>query len=201
MATKNSATKKVLLLLLKDLSATHTVTSLAKELKLSRVGMWKILKRLQEEKFMILTFMGSGKTSTYTVNLNWDNVLVGKSLALYLTEEALKQRRWRVNFAELEEEVDFLILYGSILYSTQQANDVDIVSVVPHKRKFIKIENIINKIQKTQSRKIHAINCIGAEFKQELVKRNRAFLDAVKKGVILFGQEEFVQFMREVRAK
>jgi len=37
------------------------------------------------------------------------------------------------------------------------------------------------------------------EFIEELQKPNKAFIDAIKKGIILFGQEKFVKFMKELR--
>lgn len=188
--------KRVLLHLLKDFSSWHTITSLAKELGLSRVGIWKILRRLEEGKYIILKNVGKGKTSASLITLNWENPLVEKTLALYLTEEALKQRRWQVNFAGLEGMVDFAILYGSILNSPREAGDIDIVGVMP-KKNFVKIEIAIDKIQKTQSKKIHSLNFTGGEFKAELQKPNKAFINAIKKGVILFGQENFVKFMKE----
>lgn len=191
-------TNKILLILLKDFSKAHTVTSIAKELKLSRVGVWKILKRMQSYQLIKLMPVGTGKTSISIVNINWDNVLAEKSLVLYLVQEALKHRRWMVNFAELESLVDFLILYGSILTFPREAGDIDILGVFSQGKKIIKIHNIIDKIQKTQSKKIHAINFTEAEFKQELTKPNRAFVDAVKNGVVLFGQEKFVRFIKKV---
>lgn len=194
-----NSTNKILLILLKDFSKAHTVTSIAKELKLSRVGVWKILKRLQSYQLIKLMPVGTGKTSISIVNINWDNVLAEKSLVLYLVQEALKHRRWMVNFAELESLVDFLILYGSILTFPREAGDIDILGVFSQGEKIIKIHNIIDKIQKTQSKKIHAINFTEAEFKQELTKPNRAFVDAVKNGIVLFGQEKFVRFIKKVR--
>ncbi len=195
MVTRDLSTKKVLLYLLKSFSNTHTITTLAKELGLSRVGIWKILKKLENEKYILLNAVGSGKTSTSIIMLNWDSPLVEKTLSLYLTEEALKQRRWQVNFLDLERVADFVILYGSILQSPQQANDIDILGVAS-KKNFIKIQNIVDVVQKTQSKKIHSINFIESEFKAELKKQNKAFIDAVKKGVILFGQDKFVMFMK-----
>lgn len=185
--------KKLMLLLFKDFSRRNTITSLAKELKLSRVGMWKILKKLETEKYILIEFVGSGKTSTSIIKINWNNLVVEKALVLYLTEESIKQRRWRVNFAELEKEVDFLILYGSIVTSPQRANDIDIIEIAK-KNKFVKIQKILDKIQKNEGKKIHMINFIASEFKKEL--QNKAFIDAIKKGVILFGQENFVKFMK-----
>ena len=194
MVTRDLSTKKVLLYLLKSFSNTHTITTLAQELGLSRVGIWKILKKLENEKYILLNAVGSGKTSTSIIMLNWDSPLVEKTLSLYLTEEALKQRRWQVNFLDLERVADFVILYGSILQSPQQANDIDILGVAS-KKNFIKIQNIVDVVQKTQSKKIHSINFIESEFKAELKKQNKAFIDAVKKGVILFGQDKFVKFI------
>jgi hypothetical protein len=189
--------KKLMLVLLKDFTRTHTVTSLARELRLSRVGTWKVLKKLEAEKFILMKPIGSGRTSTSIIKINWDNLLVEKAIALYLTEESIKQRRWRVNFAALEKEVDFLMLYGSILTSPQHANDIDILGVAKRSR-FVKIQNILDEIQKTENKKIHAINFTMSEFKKELQHNNKAFIDAVKKGVILFGQENFVKFMKNV---
>lgn len=191
-----------MLLLLKDFSATHTVTSIAKELGMSRVGAWKTLKslqsNLQSQRFITLTAIGKGKTSVCTARLNWDNPLVEKSLALYLTEEAVKQRRWRFNFAELENMTSFIILYGSILHSPKQANDIDLVGVLSEKESFAEFQKTIDKAQITQIKKIHAIDFTETGFKQELMRPNRAFIDAVKKGVILFGQENFIRFVKSI---
>ena len=156
---------------------------------------------MQSEKFIILSKIGSGKTNTYSINLNWDNPLVEKNLALSLTVEALKNQRWLSNFTELENKVDFLLLYGSIINSPKEAKDVDILGVVSNKNKFIEIEEFIKKIQKTQMKKIHAINFTPAELKQELENLNKAFLDAIRKGVVLFGQERFIKFIRSLIKK
>ncbi|MBI4162297.1 MAG: hypothetical protein HY513_01330 [Candidatus Aenigmarchaeota archaeon] len=190
----------VLLLLAKDFSAAHTVTSIAKELKLSRVGVWKILKNFESENLVKLNAIGKGKTSVSTVRVNFYNIVTEKTLSLRLTEEAMKQKRWRINFSDLENMVDFLILYGSIVRSPKEANDIDIIGVVSKKSNFTKLHNIIAKIQKTQSKKIHAINFTEAEFMAELKKPNEAFVNAVKTGVVLFGQEKFVNFIKRCNA-
>jgi len=193
---KPNTVKKVLLLLLKDFSVTHTITSLANELHLSRVGGWKVIKKLEENNLIVVRPTGSGKTNTFLLKLNWDNVLVEKTLSLYLTEEALSQKRWKANFVELEGKMNFLILYGSILHFPQEAKDIDLVGI-SQKNKFVRIQQTIDKIQKTQSKKIHIINFTEMEFQEELLKPNKAFIETVKKGVILFGQDNFIQFMKK----
>ncbi len=189
--------KKVLLTLLKDFSTTQTITFLGKHLDLTRVSIWNILQKLALEKYITLNQIGEGKTSTFIVKLNWDNILVEKALALYLTEEALLQKRWGVNFKALEKEITFLILYGSILHSPQQAHDIDILCIAD-KKNFVKLQQEINIIQKTTHKKIHAILFTEREFLSEMRKPNEAFVDAVKKGIVLYGQEKFIQSIKKV---
>jgi DNA-binding Lrp family transcriptional regulator len=201
MLTKNNLSKDVLKILLKNFSANHTVSSLSQRLKISRVGIWKVLKILESDKLIILTPIGKGKTSAYYIKLNWDNFIVEKTLALILAEESNNQERWRFNFAELEERVGFLLLFGSILHSPNEANDIDIISVVTDKKKFTEIYNVLLKIQKTQLKKIHSIDLTENELEQELKKDNNAYIDALSKGVVLYGQENFVQFIKKIQTK
>lgn len=200
MRTDKSKTK-ILKILLKDLMIKPTVTSLANEVGMSRPGIWKVLKKLESEKLLVLSSIGEGKTSTYSISLNWDNPLLEKTLALALAEDALKNQRWISNFAELENKVDFLIIYGSIIYSPKEANDIDILGVVSNKNKFLEVEKSIKAIQKTQIKKIHILNFTQAEFKNELEKSNKVFIDAIKKGIILFGHEKFIKFIRGITKK
>lgn len=199
METIRKKLGRIMLILLKDLVTTHTATSLSKELKMSRWGVWKILKELEKDELIILDQIGVGKTSTQRIKLNWDNALTEKLLAFSLTQEALEHKRWRYDFADLEQEVDFLILYGSILHSPRESDDIDIIGIVSKEKKLAKISDILLKIQETQAKKIHSINFTQKEFRQELKKPNKAFVDAVKKGVVLFGQENFIKFIRELQ--
>ena len=189
---------KILKILFKDFSVKQNITSLAKEISMSRVGVWKILKKMEREKFIILSKIGTGKTSTYSISLNWNNPLTEKIISIDLAKDALKNQRWLNNFAVLENKVDFLIIYGSLIHSPKEANDIDILSVVSRENRFLEIEEAIKKIQKTQIKKIHALNLTVKEFKQELEKQNKVFIDAINKGVILFGQEKFIKFMKDI---
>ena len=186
--------KKILKILLKEFSVDHTITSLSKEVGLSRVGAWKILKRLEKENLIILSQIGTGKTSINRISLNWNNLVLEKTLALILTEEAVKNQRWINNFKDIGDKVGFLIVYGSTIHSSKEANDIDIIGIT---NKFLEVEKSIKNIQKTQIKKIHAINMTEKEFREEL-KENKAFIEAVKKGVILFGQEKFIKFMKGI---
>ena len=190
--------KNILLILVKDFSAIHSITSIAKRLEVSRVGVWKVIKKLEEEKCVKVEAVGSGKTSTSIIRINLDSAIAEKTVTLYLTEEVEKQKRWMINFSGLQDVTDFTILFGSILRSTKEANDIDIIGVTK-KAGFTKIQKIIDTAQKTQEKKIHSINFTKSEFKQELEKPNKAIIDAVRNGVVLFGQGNFVEFVKGMK--
>ncbi|MEK6889355.1 MAG: hypothetical protein AABW80_04585 [Nanoarchaeota archaeon] len=198
MEILNPTIQKIMTFVLRQITEAPTIATLAETFNMSHVGVWKAVKGLEEINLIKLKSTGKKKNSTFTIHINWNNSLVEKTLVLALTHEVANQQRWVFNFAELEKEVEFLILYGSILHSPKEANDVDIISVVSNSKNFIKINKSILKIQMLQSKKVHAINFISEELKKELRKENRAFLDAFKNGVVLFGQNKFVSFIKEL---
>jgi predicted nucleotidyltransferase len=153
---------------------------------------------MKSEKLVTLSPAGTGKTSTFTVALNWDNVLTQKNIETCLIEEALENQRWRSNFELLGQKVLFLIIYGSILHSPREANDIDIMCVVARKSAFKDVEKVLNNLQKTQLKHMHSLNFTEDEFRSELRKQNPVFIDAIRKGVVLFGQESFISFMKGV---
>ncbi len=199
MVTIKENSKRILSVLARGIFQDQTATNMAKELKMSRWGVWKILKELEKQGLITLVSLGSGKTSTHLIRLNWKNGLLEKTLALIFAQEAMEHERWRFVFSELEKETDFLMLYGSVLHSPKESNDIDIISVISNKKSFLKIDNIIKEKQITQSKKIHDFSFSPKEFKSELHKPNKAFIDAIRKGIVLFGQEKFIKFIKEMQ--
>ncbi|MEI6058680.1 MAG: hypothetical protein WCP89_02815 [archaeon] len=72
------------------------------------------------------------------------------------------------------------------------------IAIIEKRENFKQIEETISKIQKTQSKKIHLIDMTEIEFKQELLNKNKAYLDALKKGIILFGQENLIKSITDL---
>ena len=188
----------ILELLLKEPFILHTATLIAKSLNLTRQGIWKALNKLEKDNFVNLEPLNKARTSTIIIKLNWSNPLTEKILSLILIKGSLKQQRWRASFEDLEDKTDFLILFGSILNKPKEANDIDIIAVAD-KNNFKAIEEIIMKIQKTQLKKIHIIDMTKEEFDEELKKHNKAYTDAVKKGAVLYGQDNFIQFIKGLK--
>lgn len=197
METQNTA-DRILTILVKEPFAEHTATSLARTLGITRQGLWKTLSKLSEKEFIYLKSIADTKKSAVNINLQLNPITI-KMLSLILTKEAMNNPRWISNFAELEDKISFLILFGSILHNPKEANDIDLIAVLDNKSKFKQIDEIITKIQKTQAKKIHLIDLTKEEFKEELKKQNKAYIDALKKGVILFGQDNFIKFIRSLK--
>ena len=199
MGTENHTSGKILVTLLKEPFTTHTITSLANELHITRQGLWKALNKLLSAKLISIKKIGKTKKSTVTINLNWSNPITEKTLSLLLTKEALEQERWIINFSELEKNISFLILFGSILHSPKEANDIDLLAIIKNPKKFKEIDKYISKIQISQIKKIHLIDLTETEFVNELKKENKAYLETLKKGTILYGQENFIKFIKKLQ--
>ena len=89
-------------------------------------------------------------------------------------------------------------MFGSIVYSPKEAEDIDIMCIAKE-NKLGKIRDIVLDIQQTQDKKIHTINLLYKELKQEINNKNKAYIEALKKGIVLFGQDNFVKFIRSLQ--
>jgi len=187
---------RIVLLLLKDFSTMHTITSIGRELGMTRSGIWKVLMKLKKEDY--ITLETTEEKSLLLPKLNLRNELMGKYLDFALSKEAKEHERWVFNFAEVKEHVSFFIIYGSVLKSYAKAKDIDVIGIIPDKKSFKKLHESLDKVQKSESKRIHSINFTQSEFREELLKPNKAFIDAVKAGIVLFGQEEFIKFMKKL---
>lgn len=198
METVNCTSDRVLALLLKEPFGMHTATSVAETLSITRQGIWKTLNKLANDELICLEPIGKTKTSAVVIKLNWENQITEKTLSLLLTKEAQKQRRWGENFFELKSIVKYLIIFGSILINSKKANDIDVLAVL-NKKNFKAMDETILKIQSTQLKKIHLIDLTEEELIKELKKPNKPYLDAIKKGTVLYGQDNFIQLIKELK--
>ncbi|MEK6927552.1 MAG: nucleotidyltransferase domain-containing protein [Nanoarchaeota archaeon] len=196
MEIKNNTLDKILSRLIKEPFVDHSATSLAKSLGITRQGLWKTLNKLSKDNLISLKSIANTKKSTLNIKLNYKNLITEKVISLLLTKESLNYERWRFNFTEISDYSKFIILFGSILHSPKEANDIDLLLVVDDKKDFNTINKIMWKLQQTQVKKIHFIALTEKELKEEFqINKNKAYIDAFKKGIVLFGQEDYVKFV------
>src|SRR3990167_2485395 len=120
---------------------TNTISALSGEIGISRQGVFKVVKRLELERLLRLSKVGKGRTSIFVIKLNWQNPILEKQAAIILLDEAQKNQRWITNFIELEKNVKFTLIFGSVLTSPKEAKDIDLINVASD---FITIDKIIN---------------------------------------------------------
>lgn len=199
METNNKTSDKILSILIKEPLADHSATSLAKSLNITRQGLWKTLNRLSKDKLISLKSIADTKKSVLNIKLNFENPITEKVISLLLTKESLNYERWRFNFKRVKNYSKFIILFGSILHSSKEANDIDLLIIVDDKKIFHEIGKIMLELQQIQIKKIHYIDITEKGFKEELkINKNKAYLDAFKKGIVLFGQDDYVKFVAEL---
>lgn len=199
MKTKNKTADNILGILIKEPLADHSATSIARALGITRQGLWKTLNKLFKDKLISLKSVADTKKSAFNIKLNFENPITEKVISLLLTKESLNYERWRFNFSEVKDYSKFIILFGSILHSPKEANDIDLLIVADDKKDFHAISKIMLKLQQTQIKKIHFIDLSDNELKEELkINKNRAYIDAFKKGIVLFGQDDYVKFIRDL---
>ena len=58
----------------------------------------------------------------------------------------------------------------------------------------------MNKDNKNSFKSSDLLYLEKLEFKDELKKQNKAYIDALKKGIILFGQDNFIKFIGEFKS-
>ncbi len=198
METKEKTSEKIIKILAKEPLSEHTATTLARVLSISRQGVWKTLSKLSKEEIISLKSIAGTKKSALNITLNFNNPITIKTLSLLIEKETLNYKRWRDNFHKLEKHTFFTFLFGSILHSLKEANDIDLLVVVRTKKDFGAVDSIITETQQAQIKKIHSIDLTKEELKAELSNKNKAYLDAIKRGVVLFGQENFIKFIKDI---
>lgn len=180
--------QEIVKVLFKDFLAFYNSRSMSKAVGISHAGAFKILKRL--EKREIVKPRRIGRAVIYSIN--FENPVAVKEIEMALVVEAQGYKRWLEEFKSLKDRAKFAILFGSIIKDEKSARDVDIL-VVAEKKRFSEIKRIISERSRLSNKRIHLILQSPEEFKKDVNNRNKAMIEIIKKGAVLFGQDEIVR--------
>jgi len=183
--------REALLILFKDFTAFYNANSISKILGISHVGAQKIFKRLLEEG--VLKDQKIGKSIIYKPRLDDDYVC--KLIAFLLADEANNFRRWKEEFKILFKKGRIVMLFGSVLKDYSKARDIDVM-VIAEKRDYKDVAKIIKQKQELLPKRIHSIELTANDFIKNIKKRKEAIIDIVKSAVILYGQNEYVEIIK-----
>ena len=185
----------VVLILVKSPEVIYNANSLSKVAGITPMGALKILKRLEQES--IVKSKKIGKAITYKVNV--EDSYARRYVSLILVREAQyanpQVRRW-INETKKIKSADIIILFGSVLEKTNP-NDIDVLLVTDQKR-FPKLQREIKELNEINIKKIHPIYQTYNDIVKNIKKRDKPVLNAIK-GIIVFGEERFLEVYNESR--
>src|SRR3989338_8979912 len=185
--------RETLLILFKDIAAFYNANSISKILGISHVGAQKIFKRLLNENLLIDKKIG--KSIIYKLKL--DDDYVSKLIAFLLADEANNFKRWREEFKQLFKKDRIIMLYGSAIKNYAQARDIDIMAVIT-KEEFKDVRDILKEKQEVLPKKIHSIELTANDLLKNIKQKNKSVIDIIKNAVILYGQDKYVDVMKNV---
>jgi DNA-binding Lrp family transcriptional regulator len=197
MLPKN--TSKIIEFLLRNIAQQYNINQIANELKISVGSSHKILKKLENEKFVKCKALGNA----IYYSLDLENRQTRKVTELVLIESkngALqKNSRAKVYAKDLQQAEQFsktIILFGSIL-EQKEPEDVDVLFLV-HKGNVRKVEDLCLRLSSLKPKKIIPLIMTAKDFTNNLKTQDVVVLDILKKGVVLYGEDNLVNALRDL---
>ncbi len=193
MVTLTQKEKEVLLILFKDFTNFYNANSISKVLNISHVGAQKIFKRLLKQNLLINRKIG--KSIVYKIKLEDD--YARKLIAFLLADEANNFKRWKEEFKELFKKDRIIMIYGSVIKNYAKAKDIDIMIVI-RKAEYKEVIKIIEKKQMILPKRIHSIELTANDLLQNIKQKKEAPIDIIKNAIILYGQDKYVEMIKNV---
>ena len=193
MTTLTQKERETVLILLKDYTNFYNANSISKVLNISHVGAQKIFKRLLQENVVLSKIIG--KSITYKLNFN--NDYVSNLVSFLLADEANKFKRWKEEFKDLLKKKRIVMLFGSTVKDYAHARDIDIMVVLENKD-VTEVNEILKKKEELLPKKLHAILLNYHDLLENIKKKDKAFVDIIKNAIVLYGQDKYVEVMKNV---
>ena len=193
MTTLTKKEQTGLITLFKDYTSYYNANSISKVIGMSHVGAQKMLKKFEERNLTVSKNIG--KSIIHKPNLSED--YTEKLISFLLSDEANNFKRWKDEFKTLFNRDRIIIIYGSIIKNYKNAEDIDIM-IIARKNEFDDVNKNIKEIQVIMSKRIHSIKLTYEDFLKNVKNKNKAIVDIVKNGVVLYGQEKYVKIIKNV---
>lgn len=180
--------------LIRNFSEDYNINQMAKELHISPGGIFKILKKLKMQEFLIEKKLGNNVF--YKINYSSSEALDACTFALIEKEITPYIKVWIKDLEALKEKTGSAILFGSVLRKGREARDIDILLVFD-KKNLEDIEKAIEETNRIKSKRIHAVYQTKEDLVRNIRKRDRAILEEIRTGIVLWGREVLVEAIRD----
>lgn len=185
--------REALLRLFKDFTAYYNANSISRLLGISRVGALKLFRRLEAQG--LVASQKIGKSIVYKLKLEDD--YVKKLVSFLLADEANKFRRWKEEFKALFKKGRIVMIFGSVLRNYEKANDIDLL-VASGRADKEEIDKLLESKAEILPKELHTIRLSASELESNIRGKKAAILDIVRTGVVLYGQDEYVEVLKNV---
>ncbi len=192
MVSLTGKEREALLILFKGFTAYYNANSISKVLGISRVGALKMMRRMEADG--LISSQKIGKSIVYKLRL--DDDYVKKLISFLLADEANRFKRWKEEFKGLFNKGRIVMLFGSVLRNYEKANDIDllVVSARPDKE----ADKVLAAKAEILPKRLHAIRLTASELESNVKRKEAAILDIVRTGVVIYGQDEYVEVLKNV---
>ena len=185
---------RVMDFLVRNFKERNSINQIARRLKLSPMGAYKILKKL--EKANVVKAEEIGNAIYYKADLDEE---IGRRLAEFvLVQNEFSNTYAKVYADDLKKLKDVAlscILYGSILKVGKEAKDVDALIII-EKKNYKKVSIKLADIQQIATKRIHDIRVTKEDLAKNLKKGNEAMSDMLKYGQVLWGADIIVEAIK-----
>lgn len=185
---------KAVLKIFKDFKTRYNSNNLSKELELTSMGTLKILRRLYEKNILKLEELGKAKY----YSINFDNEFSMDYIKFLLQKEANESlpriKRWLEEIKKFKDIAQIGVLFGSVLRNDKH-EDVDLVLIF-NKNNNEKINKQLKELNIINIKQIHPIEQTSKDFKNNIAKKDKVILESIKRGVIAFGYDKYVEVIK-----
>jgi DNA-binding Lrp family transcriptional regulator len=185
--------KKVLRMILFAFDADYSINQIAKECKIAPNGALKILNKFKNEG--ILTIRDIANIKSYKINFEDEKAELILELALMQDlDNKIKNRL--DDLKEMKGIADSSIIFGSYLTS-KDPDDLDILFILK-KENYKNYKESLKNIKDIMPIKIHDIAQTKEDIEKNIIRKDLIVLDAIKKGIILWGQRTIIGVIKNV---
>ncbi len=189
--TRNEA--RMIDFILRNFTERYSINQLAKELKLSPQGAYKMAKKL--EKARILKPEPIGGAIYYHPDLDEEVGRKAAELVLAYKDLNTYARVQAKDLEQLKAHTLCAVLFGSVLTKGETAGDIDVLLVL-EKGQLNKMHKALIEIQSIKSKKISEMLQAREDLVRNIRKRDAPLLDAIRTGQVLWGSEIIVEAIR-----
>ncbi len=185
--------KRVLRFLAANLGKDHSINDVAKACSITPNGTFKMLAKLEKEGILAAKHIANIKS--YKPNFENEKTARLYELAFMPDEMPARVKSRAEDLALLKKTTTACILFGSYITAKQKPEDIDALFLV-EKEDFESYKKVLYNVQELAPVKIHDVVQTQEDFKQNLKKHDPIVMEALQKGIALWGFDAIVQVIK-----